>query len=267
MQCNNPFYLSDYGFEVPCGSCRACKIAKAREWTIRLLHELSYHETGCFLTLTYDNDHLPHNNSINKRDLQLFFKLLRYKYPFRIKYFACGEYGDVTFRPHYHVLIFGIDKTQQLLINSCWKHGFIHYGYVSRKSIGYVVGYISKKYNGRYKDEKYTSKGLECPFQLQSQGIGFEYALDNFKTLNENLCINYQGAKVKIPRYYLKKFKFDMDRLSSIALEYSDKLEKNLIDYHSCPSIAINRLKATNILPQAEHTLFTKLELFKRNKI
>jgi hypothetical protein len=59
--------------------------------------------------LTYDDEHLPPNNSLLKKDLQKFFYKLRQKIkPIKIRYFAVGEYGsNKTKRPHYHIILFG----------------------------------------------------------------------------------------------------------------------------------------------------------------
>lgn len=283
MQCNNPFYLKEYNFYVPCNRCRACKIARVREWTIRLLHELKYHETGCFLTLTYSPENLPKDNSINKRELQLFFKRLRFYYPFRIKYFSCGEYGDTYHRPHYHALVYGIDRNHIKIIEKSWQLGYVHIGNISRQSIQYVVGYISKKYYGKWNIDKYLSKGLQPPFQLQSKGLGFEYALDNFYQLNQNLYINFNKTKVKIPRYYLKKFNFDKERLKNQAIERSEERDKNIVQYHSEGNLLTGEiydyytevyhltdaeyLKTLQINPHNENTLKSREELFKRGTL
>ena len=93
---------------VPCGKCIGCRIAKRKEWSLRMLHELTYHPQSSFITLTYDDYHLPSDNSLKKRHLQLFIKRLRKNLgERRIKYFACGEYGGQTMRPHYHAILFG----------------------------------------------------------------------------------------------------------------------------------------------------------------
>jgi len=125
MQCTNPVRLfrvrtkfgykqinpSEYpdGLLVPCGKCMHCRVAKRREWSLRMLHELDEHEDSIFITLTYDEDNVPENMSLRKADLQKFFKRLRKALGDRtIKYFACGEYGDKTERLHYHSIIFGL---------------------------------------------------------------------------------------------------------------------------------------------------------------
>lgn len=77
MTCTSPVYLYDYQMYVPCNKCTACKIAHSREWSVRLIHELDYYDKACFITLTYDDENLPFDGSISKRELQLFFKRLR----------------------------------------------------------------------------------------------------------------------------------------------------------------------------------------------
>lgn len=96
--------------QVPCGKCIGCKSDKAMMWSIRCYHEASLHERNAFVTLTYE-DAPP---ALVKEDLQKFFKRARHSFDFR--YFACGEYGEATHRPHYHALIFGQDFWTMLLI-------------------------------------------------------------------------------------------------------------------------------------------------------
>ena len=91
-----------------CGQCMECRLAYSREWAIRITHESQMHGSNCFLTLTYDDEHLPRYGQLVKRDLQLFFKRLR-KYAGRFRYVAAGEYGEQNRRPHFHAAIFGLD--------------------------------------------------------------------------------------------------------------------------------------------------------------
>lgn len=84
---------------IKCGQCMECRLAYSREWAIRITHEAAMHERNCFLTLTYDDDHLPKYGQLVKSDLQKFFKRLRHHFNF--KYVACGEYGERRRRPHF----------------------------------------------------------------------------------------------------------------------------------------------------------------------
>lgn len=186
--------------QIPCGKCIGCRLEKARQWAVRCVHEAQMHEENCFITLTYNNENLPKDRCINKKDLQLFFKRLRKKInkdnqkPYQhqkykeIRYYACGEYGDRFSRPHYHACIFGHDfhdkeklrgnnikwkknyfskaKTDFALyrsaqLESCWTLGFSSVGEMSFESAGYVARYVMKKITGDQADIHYKRDILE----------------------------------------------------------------------------------------------------------
>lgn len=204
--------------ELPCGHCIACKIQRSREWTLRIVHELEFWEHASFVTLTYDDKHLPKKNTLVKSDLQKFFKRLRKKIS-PIKYYACGEYGERGGRPHYHMILFGIkmdldtikeDGTvKNSILNDTWDLGLIHAGTVTADSARYVTGYIDKKYNGSMEDEIYTQTGRINPFQICSQGLGLRFALREQEQLKKNLYTTLKGAKIGLPKYYKKKLNID----------------------------------------------------------
>lgn len=127
---------------LPCGRCIGCRMAAAKSWSLRCRLELMRHEAAAFVTLTYDQANLP--STLEKRDLQLFFKRLRKANgPFR--FFACGEYGERGARPHYHGILFGIHHSSRDLIGDTWGLGRTHTGTVTPDSIAYVAGYTFKK--------------------------------------------------------------------------------------------------------------------------
>ena len=221
MQCTSPYNLklADGTFlEVPCGRCTSCKIAHSREWVIRLLHELEYSKSAYFVTLTYDDEHLPADASLDKLELQRFFKRLRKELPPRsFRYYACGEYGETSNRPHYHFIgfLFCDCSDFECLTRSSWPLGFVYIGNVTPQSCRYVAQYVHKKYDARYNKHIYGDK--QPPFQLQSQGLGKEYMYENAEQLLANLCVTMNGKPVGLPRYYQKKLidersKFDMQR-------------------------------------------------------
>jgi len=92
---------------VGCGQCIHCRANRRREWVLRILLELEKHEFNTFLTLTYDDVHLPGDQSLQPKHLTDFFKRLRKKVEYPIRYYAVGEYGEETERPHYHIALFG----------------------------------------------------------------------------------------------------------------------------------------------------------------
>ena len=98
--------LSQYSKEsmtVPCGKCIGCKLDKARSWAIRCVHEASLYEDNAFITLTYDDSHLPPTGSLVKADFQNFMKRLRFHFGGNnIRFYQCGEYGDKNLRTAAH---------------------------------------------------------------------------------------------------------------------------------------------------------------------
>ena len=111
MICTSPISIKgDNGYMfVPCGQCIACRINHAKEWATRIYGESRMHDENIFLTLTYDDEHLPKDNSVHKDEVQRFMKRLRKAvYPDKVRYFLCGEYGGQFGRPHYHVILFGL---------------------------------------------------------------------------------------------------------------------------------------------------------------
>lgn len=205
MQCLHPF-IHD-GDWLPCGKCLPCRIRKKREWVARLNYELfTYEGRALFVTLTYRDEKLPLTSdglpTLNKKDLQNFFKRLRKrlgKNHEKIKYFACGEYGSKMNalqrnskwrspegRPHYHAIIFGVGLEDiptikdSWSLDDCadWRWNPVNksaVGFVERDSIGYVAGYVQKKMDKRKGTKTTDILGMQNPFQLSSQGIGYRY--------------------------------------------------------------------------------------------
>lgn len=131
---------------VPCGKCPDCVKRRTSQWSFRLMQEEKVSSSAHFITLTYDTSHAPITQagymSLQKRDLQLFFKRLRKVHANRIRYYAVGEYGGKTCRPHYHLILFNADIAK---IQPCWNLGSVHYGQVSGASVGYTLKYMAKR--------------------------------------------------------------------------------------------------------------------------
>jgi len=154
----------DRPLTIPCGQCVGCRLERSRQWAVRCVHEASLHEDNCFITLTYNNESLPEDGSLNKKHFQDFMKRLRKKYKNKkIRYYHCGEYGDKNFRPHYHAIIFGLEFDDQKLftvnngeklytsekLEKLWPFGFSTIGTVTFESAAYVARYVMKKVNGK----------------------------------------------------------------------------------------------------------------------
>lgn len=173
-----------------------------------------------------------------KKDLQNFFKRLRKKLKNKtIKYYACGEYGDSTLRPHYHAIIIGWkpsleslyyinkDVVQSRELQRLWKFGFNTVGSVTKESIQYVAGYIRKKLSGKKEVNPYAPR--EAPFQLSSQNLGYEYSQKYWERILKGETVN--GKNLGIPRYYIKKLATiaDIEKLTDAQLWQQAKLLEN----------------------------------------
>lgn len=196
------------------------------------MNELStWSNRGCFITLTYNKENLPEDNSLHKEHLQKFFKRLRKSLgDKKIKYFACGEYGEKKKRPHYHAIVFGLsvmEAMEQLPLT--WKLGFFDIQPVYFESCKYVTGYVMKKYNGEKAKQEYGDR--QIPFRLSSLGLGKEFALNNRDNLIENGGYLYRGFNQGLPKYY--KLLFDREDVRDIVHKYKN-LPKNMETWTLC---------------------------------
>lgn len=245
MQCTDPKRIfknldrNKYpdGLRIPCGRCLSCRIKKRSEWSMRMLHEFDYHDDTLYLTLTYNDENIPDCESLQKKELQKFFKRLRKSTQKKFKYFACGEYGGKLNRPHYHAIIFGLSKKNPDDVNNIinawpycdWHNNNIFNGslrLVTPESIRYVAKYMDKKLSGDMLEEVYIANGLENQFALMSKGIGLNYCLDNGLKIAEKGYLTLNGNKVSIPRYYLNKLDIDSSKMKNHSIEKDIKTVK-----------------------------------------
>lgn len=173
-QCFAPYALKDNAGFVPCGKCPACTARRVSHWSFRLREEAKRSTSAYFITLTYDTKHVPISAkgfmSINKRDVQLFFKRLRKLHTGgkSIKYFVVGEYGGQTMRPHYHIILFNADVKH---VDPAWNLGEVHYGEVTVASCGYTLKYIHKQ----KKIPLHANDDRVPEFALMSKRLGDNY--------------------------------------------------------------------------------------------
>lgn len=183
----------------------ACRISRSEEWALRLEHE-SHGKEGCFVTLTYSDN----PESLSKSELQKFIKRLRERVDTKLKYYACGEYGDLNGRPHYHLILIGwmpkdlykvsYRGMSSKLIEDLWKYGYNVVAPITGEDIRYVTGYVRKKLYGKRKEE-YGDK--MPPFALMSLGIGKEFVEKNEDKILKGYLMK-KGKKIGVPRYYQK---------------------------------------------------------------
>lgn len=156
---------------LPCGRCDGCKMERARQWTVRCVHESKMWDSNCFVTLTYNDANLPQGGTLVKKDFQDFMKRLRRKYGSGIRFFQCGEYGGDRGRPHYHAILFNHDFADKVPfskrgdsilytsedLDALWGKGFASVGSVTPESIAYVCRYVLKKVSGKDADMHYLN--------------------------------------------------------------------------------------------------------------
>lgn len=160
MLCKSPFMIGP--LPCACQRCMPCRINKKRIWTFRLELEAKKHLSSCVVTLTYNRVYLPEGGSLVPFHAQAFLKRLRTLLaPKKIRYFLVGEYGEDSFRPHYHVLLFGLGAHvaggldgRSGLVKQAWKYGYVYVDECSSEAISYVAGYVTKKLTQNERDLK-----------------------------------------------------------------------------------------------------------------
>lgn len=314
------FCMDNLGYDllIPCGQCLSCRIQKSREWANRLMLELKYHDSAYFLTLTYNNDHARPAADANgevcdwltlrKSDFQLFMKRLRKAVgnepEKRLRFYACGEYGTETFRPHYHAIVFNLHlddlqfyKKSELgfsyytseFLNRVWSEkveyyengekkyryepiGYVIVGEVNWETCAYTARYVSKKLTG---DEAkyYDEFGLEHPFSLMSRkpGIAAQYFEDHKDEIYQSEFINIStpkgGLKFRPPRYFDKKIMNGDDFDAKVALENDKEHRSQMADHAQKIKLQKTSLTFDEQLAVEERSFANKIKQLRRNLV
>lgn len=266
--------------ELPCGQCIGCRLERSRQWAIRCLHEASMYADNCFITLTYDDAHLPEDRSLNVRHFQLFMKRLRKKFGAKIRFYHCGEYGEQFGRPHYHACLFNFDfpdkelwkvangnriytsKTLSDLWSSDVTGGFCTIGDVTFESAAYVARYVMKKITGDRAQEHYVfidettgeffRRAAEYTTMSRRPGIGRPW-LDRYcaSVFPEDFVV-VRGVKMKPPKFYDRQFeiqspkvaeKIKRRRMSKALKRKSDNTPERLRVREKVTRARVKRLK------------------------
>lgn len=237
MHCENPINLNS--MLARCGNCEPCRAARQREWAGRILLEASEYESNAFITLTYNDDHLPPNGSLRPKDLQLWQDRLRKTLKHtRLRFFSCGEYGSQTERPHYHAVIFNApsclrgrtDKFRRgvggticcpvcAMYQETWtvrdeEIGTVDLGMVEPRTASYIGGYIIKAKTNR-RDHRLRGKEPEFSRQSNRPGLG-AFAIDALaksfvaqkrEAIDIPTYVEFGGQKYPLGRYLTKRFR------------------------------------------------------------
>lgn len=268
--------------QVPCGYCEGCRLDNSRQWAVRCMHEARMHEHNQFVTLTYNDKHLPAYGSLVPEHMTNFFKRLRKEVSEKIRYFYCGEYGSNYDRPHYHALIFGLDLPDRYpwevrnghtyyrsaLMEKLWSkdgqpRGFVTVGDVSFESAAYVARYILKKAGKNHAGKVVRPESINLAtgeimlhpeYARASRGRGDNRGLGHswyqrygWTDCHANDEVVHDGKVFKPPRYYDKLLE-ETDREK--YLELKERRKKNvkvetpsrLADREFCLAQRLNRL-------------------------
>lgn len=245
--------------QLPCGKCLGCRTDRQSDWVARCLHEAAQFEQNRFITLTYDDEHLP--AELRPDDLQRFVKRLRkaigcegrnerFIYSDRsssIRYVACGEYGERTCRPHYHLIVFNCsfaDETKydeklstSRTLEQLWRNGAAKLAPFSSATAAYVAGYLTKTGKVNYRNA--LGQTLAAPFFRASlrPAIGRNWIEKHQQDLQHGYLIR-EGIKARIPRYYVKKL---LAEKTSAARHYNELKTggiRQTTDKYSAPRVA-----------------------------
>lgn len=249
VKCTHPITLRTGTFN--CGQCHACRINYTSGWTLRLLYELTCWDSASFITLTYDDYHLPLDMSLHLSHVQKFMDNLRHRIDWKIKFYHCGEYGSKRKRPHYHIILFGLDPfnlEHRKIVYECWKKcdpmffdklpnnwktskscqgkGMLP---VCREDIAYVCGYVQKKLTGELGEKEYDKR--KRPYSTCSKGIGLDHTIERGEILRRNRWTYLNGKRIGLPRYVREKlgirinvaeYRVTKSRVERISEEWRD---------------------------------------------
>lgn len=237
---------------LPCGQCIGCRLARSRDWALRCVHEKSLHKESSYLTLTYNDENVPYSpvtgeQTLLKKHLQDFMKRLRsYLSPTKVRFFACGEYGETFHRPHYHMILFGYDPPDKEFyklskdgfmyytsptLNKLWGKGFVIVADVTFESCAYVARYVTKKITGEAAKDVYEGIQPEFVNMSRKPGIGADWYAKYKKDVypyDEAIIHSNSGTRVmRPPRYYDKLLdKEDSELLQSLKEKRIEKGER-----------------------------------------
>jgi len=246
---------------LPCGQCIGCRLERSRQWAIRITKELKLHDRSSFLTLTYNDTHLPRlpngKPTLVLEDIQKFLKRLRKQNsPNSLRFFQCGEYGEETKRPHHHMILFGhaFDKDRKKIRDSrsgfpqwesesltkLWGKGNCTISEVSFETAAYCARYILKKITGKGSRFSYQGRKPEFVTMSRRPGIGSGY-FDEYKNeiYPNDFIIPDIGRPESLPPKYFDKL------LEKVDKPLFDKVKKNRtegLDFWNDPNSTDTRL-------------------------
>lgn len=208
---------------LPCGQCIGCRLERSRRWAMRCVHEASLYDANCFVTLTYDDGHLPDKGHLSYPEFQRFMKRLRKHFaPAKVRFYMCGEYGPALARPHFHACLFGVDFDDRIyfktmpsgeklytsaVLQRLWPFGFSSVGNLTFESAAYVARYCVQKVTGRAAKDHYGEKPPEFNYCSLKPGIGAGFMARWEADIYPRDRVVINGFECLPPAYYARLFR------------------------------------------------------------
>lgn len=220
----------DLPMVVPCGQCIGCRLERSRQWALRCELEASLWEHNCFVTLTYNDEYLPSDYSLDKTHFQKFMKRLRKAHGTGIRVYYCGEYGDKSGRPHYHACLFNMDFQDRVLhaenngqryyrsdeLQRLWSDpasgdplGFCLVGNLTFESAAYTARYCTKKILSTsaftrvvQRDGKFVPVTPEFGHSSLKPGIASEWFKKYQSDVYPHGYVVSRGVRMRPPKFF-----------------------------------------------------------------
>lgn len=254
MLCKNPF-VPAAGPAYGCGQCMPCRFNRRRVWTHRIVLEAAQYEANAFVNLTYSDDNIPEDGSLNPDDLQRWLKRLRKRVsPSRFRFFAVGEYGDLSERPHYHAGLFnfrscayGQSRYSARVVDCCywcdmvrdtWGLGHVYLGSLEHDSAQYLAGYITKKMTAK-DDLRLGGRYPEFARMSLRPGIGGDAMHDVADILlrygretdaDVPMALRHGRGQLPLGRYLRRRLRQMVGKDGKISQAAMDELSQEMLD-------------------------------------
>jgi len=225
------FYMQ----QVPCGTCVDCMKRRVNGWFVRLMSEYNDSTSAYFVTLTYNDESIPFSENglmtLDYKHFQNFVKRYRTSSNDKnIKYYLVGEYGENTYRPHYHAIIYNVSDINGFMADWEKQHGHTHVGTVKPQSVYYTLKYALKRIHKIRKRDEFDDRLPEKA--LISKKLGLNYLSPEmvrfFKNDVTRPVTMLGNQKLPLPRYYRDKIFSEAEKAQRNTLLSKDVAEKSL---------------------------------------
>lgn len=222
----------DYDFMRPCGKCIGCQTDHRQDWTVRIAHESKLYDQSAMITLTYNEESLPEGGILQYHDIQTFLKRMRRDRDEEVRYYIAGEHGDKYGRPHWHMILFGIDYLEKARkqgspgnatfksshLDELWGNGNTDIIPLSPASISYAAGYTSKKAGqaGIFRQSR------KPPIAKRWVEQNIDYLINRSMTTG---TVGVGKRQYPIPRIYLDWFPDELSEVIDKNREYVQPFE------------------------------------------